>query len=165
MKEITENNPIKSKNSEYQPPIEMRRFVTVLLNEGGGNQTETERITKIDKWKFWYHLRRAKNKEEFQRWYVQQVDAFFVTYEVAVGKTLLKKIADGDVQAMRLYYELRGRIKAGGVNIAATALPGARQPLVIVFDKSEEQESASPPIDTTVVEEGKKGGEKQLPVP
>jgi len=161
MKEIIKSKQTKANQYEYQPDIDMRRFVVVLLNEGGGSVTATERITKIDRWKFWYHLRRAKDREEFQRWYVQQVDAFFASYEAAVSKALLSKVASGDVQAMRLYYELRGRIKAGGINIAATAFPGSRQPLIVVLDKSAVEEGARPVIDTTATEETKKVDNQQ----
>lgn len=165
MNETAKNNQTKLNQHEYEPDIDMRKFVVVLLNEGGGSVNQTERLTKIDRGKFWYHLRRAKDKEDFQRWYVAQVDAFFTSYEAAVSKALLKKVADGDVQAMRLYYELRGRIKAGGVNIQATALPGSRQPLVIVLDKGAADEGSKPAIETTGTVEAKKADEMLPPAP
>lgn len=119
MNETTKNNlAISSQPLEYVPPIEMRRFVQVLLNEGRGSVVETERSTKINRDKFWWRLRRAKDKEQFQRWYIRQVDDFFASYEAVVAKALMCRISDQDVQAMRLYYEIRGRTKnVGGIQV------------------------------------------------
>jgi len=153
---MSENQLTKSNEEEYLPPIEIRKFVAVLMNEGHGSVMETERITKISRFKFWWQLRRAKDKGLFQKWYINQVDAFLASYEASVSRALISKIAEGDIQAMRLYYELRSRLKAaGGINIATLGLPGARQPLIIIGPGADpDQETKPKAIDV-------KGEEKQ----
>ena len=105
--------------TEYIPTIDMRKYVNILLSEEvKGNKTEAARISGVDKGRFYYHFRRNKY---FREWFAEQCDAFLGVNQAIPSYMLMKKVLDGDVQAIRTYYEIAGKIKqtvkGGDVNI------------------------------------------------
>lgn len=105
-------NSIKTdgtKNNTYTPTIEMRLFVQTLLSEEvKGNKTEAERRTGVRREVFYYYFKRHP---EFRKWFSEQCDAFLGINEAIPSYMLMKKILEGDVQAIRTYYELRSKLK------------------------------------------------------
>jgi len=73
------------------------------------NKTEAQRISGVDKGVFYYHLKR---NPEFRRWLSEQCDIMLVVNKVAATCGLIKAIQRGDLRAIRLSYELEGKLKS-----------------------------------------------------
>lgn len=122
MNKRSENPTIKY---EYIPPIELRRFVqTLLLEDVRGNKTEAERRTGVQKQRFYYYF---ETRPEFRKWFSEQCDKFLASYEALTVSALKNKILEGDVQAIRTYYELVKKIRhtfehSGNINIGETKI-------------------------------------------
>lgn len=137
---------------DYIPTMKMRLYVGCLLSvEVKGNKEEATRRTGVSKQLFFYHLKSAKDKDQFTAWYIDQCRKFIVSFRDRISVALIDKAASGDVSAIRLCFELMGDIKSGGVNIQANALPGSRQPLIIIAPGAEQPQ----PIETERIEEKK----------
>ena len=93
---------------EYIPTMEMRRFVQTLLSEEvKGNKTEAERRTGVRRQLFYWHFNRSA---EFRKWFSEQCEKFLSINETIPSYMLMRKILDGDVQAIRTYYELKSKL-------------------------------------------------------
>lgn len=102
---MPENHTI---SHEYIPPVDLRRFVQILLSEEvKGNKDEAERRTGIYKGKFYYHWKKSK---DFRRWYADYCDEVLRRGESLVAYHLMRQVESGEIQAIKLYYELIGRI-------------------------------------------------------
>jgi hypothetical protein len=97
-----------TKANGYTPPIELRRFCqTLLSDEVRGNKDEAERKSGVRKQVFYYHF---KLKPEFRQWYSDFCDESLKRSESLATSHLIKQIEAGDIQAIKLYYELIGKI-------------------------------------------------------
>lgn len=109
------NNRTISDN--YIPPVELRRFVQSLLSdEVKGNKVEAERVSGVRRNMFYYHL---KNNPRFREWFYFECMENLKRDEDQVMIQLKQKIASGDLAAIKLYFELTGRV---GKNINQTAI-------------------------------------------
>lgn len=107
---LTAPMSVPTSSHNYCPPIEMRHFVQALLSEDvKGNKAEAERRTGVDRGRFYYHFREHL---EFRQWFSEQCDLFLGKNEAIPAYSLLSQIVQGDVPAIRTYYELRGKIKS-----------------------------------------------------
>lgn len=112
-KTLTLKQVNSTESDEYMPPIDVRWFVQTLLSEEvRGNKTKAERITGVDKGKFYWHFNRFP---EFRKWFSEQCDAFLSRNQAIVSSMLMKKISEGDVQAIRTYFELVGKLKSHNI--------------------------------------------------
>lgn len=99
---------MNTNSDKYIPPIEMRHFVQALLSEQvKGNKTEAERRTGVSRGRFYYYF----EKPEFRKWFSGQCDLIFGRNEAIPPYALMNAIIQGDVQAIRTFYELRGKLK------------------------------------------------------
>ena len=101
--------PTQSESTEYVPKQSLRLFVQALLSrEVKGNKEEAQRVTGVYKGTFYWHLR---HNVEFRLWFEAQCDRALMAIRATVDNSLLKEIKDGNVPAMRTYYEVIGKIK------------------------------------------------------
>jgi hypothetical protein len=108
----TENKSVEHNPTEYQPQINLRRFVSALLSdECCGNHAHAERLTGIDRGIFYYH---HKNNPLFRKWYSEQCDRFLESQEALASRSLMRQVANGEGTALRTYYELRKKLKSNG---------------------------------------------------
>lgn len=111
---------------EYLPTMKLRRFVQVLLSpEVLGNKEEAQRRTGVTKQLFYNAMKRHPR---FKKWFSDQCDAWLAEQEATVSGCLMRNISRGSDQALRTYYQLRGKLKND-------ALVDARQ--VHIGDKTE----------------------------
>lgn len=114
---------------DYLPSLELRQFVHILLSEEvKGNKAEAARRTGCDVGRFYYAFRMSP---EFRAWFSEQCDLFLGKNEAIPAYSLLNQIVKGDVQAIRAYYELRGKLKHGEAGAAGQAV-GVRVMVQIV---------------------------------
>lgn len=103
--------------NDYIPPVEIRKFVQVLLSEEvKGNKEDAQRKTGVDKGKFYHQF---KTNPKFREWYSNQCDEVLLRNGEAIAvNTLIDSMKRGlnKLQAVRLFYELNGKIKSG-INI------------------------------------------------
>jgi hypothetical protein len=97
--------------NNYKLTISVRKFVKALLSEEvKGNKVEAEKKSGVGRHVFYDHY---KKYPEFREWYEKQCDEFLGISESAVATALIRKVKRGDTQAIKLYYELRGKIRHG----------------------------------------------------
>ena len=101
MKELSQNTPI------YEPRQELKTFVASLLNEAEGCVREAERLTGIPRGNFKY----AMKKDEFRQWYLNAQEEFLQSLTPLSHSELKKKIKSGNIEALRLFYQISGKIK------------------------------------------------------
>lgn len=100
---------MKTISSEYIPPFSMRKFIEALISEEvKGNKTEAERRTGVKRERFYYYFNRYP---EFRKWFSNQCDKVLGKNEAIPPYALMSAIIKGDVQAIRTYYELIGKLK------------------------------------------------------
>ena len=117
------------KSHKYEPPEDLRRFVEVLLSEEvKGNKVKAESITHVSRGKFYWHYRKHS---EFREWISDQCDLLLGRYEGIAVFSLLGALLKNDVQAIRTYYELRGKLKHIVKN--ESAMVEVKVPTVINF--------------------------------
>ena len=103
------------KSNTYQPNRDLEIFCYALVHQDvKGNKEAAERLSGVCKGKFYYHY---KNDENFRRWYSELCFSILKHNEAIPPYALMGAIIDKDVQAIRTYYELIGKLKAQGVNI------------------------------------------------
>ena len=113
---MNEHNSTKS--HDYIPSIELRKFVEVLLSEEvRGNKTEATKRSGVRKELFYYHF---KFKPEFRQWYSERCTELLGSCEGLAAAKLITKIQSGELEAIKLYYELIGKLKKSGVIIQNT---------------------------------------------
>lgn len=128
---------IQTISNDYIPKMELRIFVDCLLStDVMGNKDEAQRRTGISKGMFYYHLKHAKDRDQFTQWFIDQCRKILLSERGAVTLALVKKAKDGDIPGIRTFFELTGDLKGSGLNISANAAPGAKQPLIIVMPNS-----------------------------
>ena len=99
--------------SEYTPPVDLRRFVSVLFSEEcAGRPYRAQKLCKVNRQKFYYHLAKSP---EFVKWFSAQRAKYRSSMSVLVDNALMAAIASGDVSAIRTFYEMEGSIKKGGI--------------------------------------------------
>lgn len=99
----------QTKSNEFTPRLKLRRFVQVLLTPSVmGNRDEAERVSGVRKGLFYYWMRYS---EEFRAWYEEQCDRFLVENESAAVASLIRRVQEGDTQAIRLFFQLRGKLR------------------------------------------------------
>ncbi len=109
--------PVKNQtiSNEYHPPQDLQRFVQVLLSEEvAGNKTEAERITGVQKEKFYYHLKRYP---DFKEWVNEQRQEHRVRNAPLVDAQLIAAVKKGDVAAMKLWYMLGEELKTPSMQL------------------------------------------------
>lgn len=100
---------------KYIPTVELRMFVETLLSpEVRGNKEEAERRCGVSRQKFYYHFQRHP---EFREWYSQRCEDFLKNLEALAASKLISKVQAGELEAIKLYYELTGKIKNKGVDV------------------------------------------------
>ena len=120
-------NKTPSTLNDYIPDIGLRQFTQALLSEEVlGNKTKAQEITGVSKGKFYWHYQK---NPKFRKWHDDQIEEYFRRNGTLVASSLMNKIKAGDVAAIKLYYELAGRLKPG-INLAINN--DMRQPLIIV---------------------------------
>ena len=131
--------------SEYTPPSDVRQFCYALVSEGiKGNKLEAERVTKVDKGKFYYHWRKHP---EFRAWYHDLCLQILGTNAAIPPVALLGQIVRGDTQAIRTYYELMGKLKGQTVNVN-TGDTIIQTPHAVIFSAiAKEQTTEEPKTD------------------
>jgi len=98
-------------DDRYFPTVNMRKYVAALLSdEVKGNKVEAARVSGVGRDRFYYHF---NANEKFREWFSKQCDDFLGRNQAIPATVLIKKISEGDVQAIRTYYELVGKIKQG----------------------------------------------------
>lgn len=104
-----------TKSDKYQPPLSLQRYVEILLSLGVmGNKLEAERMAGVNRQQFYYHYNKHS---EFREWFASQCKKFLLSNESIAAKKLIERISSGDVQAIRLFYELKGDIGRGAAII------------------------------------------------
>lgn len=92
----------------YTIPFALKKFVqTMLTLSDTGNKLEAERLTGVDRNRFYWHYR---HHQEFRDWYSNQCDLLVGSNESIASKKLIALVNAGDVTALRLYFELKGKI-------------------------------------------------------
>ena len=100
---------LADKIDKYEPPFEIRWFVQTLISEEvKGNKLEAEKRTGVSRGKFYYYFNKYP---EFRKWFSEQCEIFLAKNEAIPSFMLMKKILDGDVQAIRTYYELAKKLR------------------------------------------------------
>ncbi len=100
-----------TKLDKYIPSTKLRIFVQCLLSEEvKGNKIEAERRTGVRRQLFYWYFEKSS---EFRKWFSDQCDKFLGLNQAIPSHMLMKKILEGDVQAIRTYYELLGKLKLG----------------------------------------------------
>lgn len=123
-------------HDKYHPPLDMRKFVHVLLSEEvRGNKSEAERQSGVNRQRFYYYFNRYP---KFRQWFSDQCDTFLGINEGIPSFMLMKKILSGDVQAIRTYYELRGKLRR---QIEGAEFGSASRPVVIMIRTTQGTES------------------------
>ena len=101
--------PTQSKSVEYVPKQTLRTFVQALLSaKVKGNKQEAERVTGVDKGVFYWHL---KQHPAFRQWYNDECDKELLSIRRTIDLDLIKESGHGNTSAMKLYYQLIGRLK------------------------------------------------------
>ena len=94
---------------DYMPTLKLRLFVQALFSdEIRGNRDKAERATGVRKQTFYYHLRK---NPDFKKWFATYCSDFLSQNEDFVSAQLLKNIKNGSDQAIRTYYQLRGKLR------------------------------------------------------
>jgi len=124
---VKAGNKNVTKSDTYMPPLPLVRFIEALLSpEIMGNIKKAEKATGCYRQKFYYHWKHP----EFRQYYVEQVDRFLRSSEAIAAGKLVDAIREGDVAAIKLFYEIIGRIRGGSISLSATFNNDAR-PLII----------------------------------
>lgn len=104
MKELKENL------NKYQPPRDLELFCYALISiDVKGNKRKAQELSKVDKGKFYYAY---KTSEEFRHWFSELCFSILAQNEAIPPHALLGAISNRDVQAIRTYYELIGKLKS-----------------------------------------------------
>lgn len=106
---------LAEKVDKYQPPRDLEIFCLALVHQDvKGNKLEAERLTKVSKSKFYYYYRTS---EAFRHWYSELCFSILKLNEAIPPYALLGAVIERDVQAIRTYYELIGKLKGQAVNV------------------------------------------------
>lgn len=93
----------------YIPPVALRRFcMTLLSGECMGSKEKAMALSGIDKGKFYYAFRTSV---DFRKWYSEQCDLFINSNEGLISSALLRACLQGEVSAIRTFYEMKQKIK------------------------------------------------------
>jgi hypothetical protein len=112
-----------TKSYTYTPPIELRIFVQALLSEEvRGNKVEAEKKTGVRRQIFYWHF---KKSAEFRAWYTEQCTNYLASLEALVTSKLIGKIQVGNLDAIKVFYELIGKLKKSGVVVKQSVSVGA----------------------------------------
>lgn len=104
-----------TKEYSYIPPVKLRQFVQLLFTEDvKGNKTESGRRTGVSRQRFYYYL---NNNSKFKEWYMQQCNDFLDRNSAIVATQLIKNIQAGDTAAIKIYYQLGGKLISPGINV------------------------------------------------
>lgn len=104
--------------SSYTPSSTLRRFCYALINpECRGMKTIAQAKSGVSKLQFY---KAWKKSTEFRKWYTELSDQFLKLNRPIVDNALMKKIKEGNVTAMRTYYEVEQKITSAGVNVKIT---------------------------------------------
>ena len=107
--QVSQPKELVKKSYSYEPSQELRRFVEALLSEEvKGNKVKAESISHVARQRFYWNY---KKHPEFREWFAEQCDLFLGNYEPVAGYALVGAMLKNDVQAIRTYYELRGKLK------------------------------------------------------
>lgn len=110
--------------NKYHPRRELEIFAYALVSiDIKGNELAAERLTKVGRFKFRYAM---QTNPEFRQWYSDLCYQVLLKNEAIPTYALMGAIIDKDVQAIRTYYELIGKIKKqGDVNVTQIVKTGA----------------------------------------
>jgi hypothetical protein len=93
----------------YQPSKDLERFCQALiLPDVKGNKSRASQLTNIDPGKFYYAYR---TNSDFRLWFANLCFSVLGENAAIPPYALLGAIIDKDVQAIRTYYELTGKLK------------------------------------------------------
>ena len=93
----------------YVPIMKLRLFVQALFRDDiCGNKDKVESVTGVSRQIFYYHMKKNPN---FKRWFADYCSDFLSLHEDFVSAQLLKNIKNGSDQAIRTYYQLRGKLR------------------------------------------------------
>ena len=102
----------QEKSNEYIPPVDMRLFTQALLSEGvKGNKQRAQEITGVNRGRFYYYWESSPHKFEFRRWFSDKCDEILGINEAIPPYALMNEIIKGNVEAIKTYYKLRGKLK------------------------------------------------------
>lgn len=94
---------------KYQPPRDLELYCYALVSQDvKGNKLEAERVSKVDKGKFYWAW---KNHPEFRAWYMDLCFQILTNNSAIPAYALMGSVIDKDVQAIRTFYELTGQLK------------------------------------------------------
>ena len=97
---------------EYQPDRELELFCYALIHQDvKGNKDAAERLSGVKKGKFYWAY---KTNEAFRHWFSELCFSILKHNEAIPPYALMGAVIDKDVQAIRTYYELIGKLKNGG---------------------------------------------------
>ena len=97
-----------SELNKYKPKRELEIFAHALISQDvKGNELAAERLTKISRHKFRWAMQTSR---DFRLWYSDLCFSILAKNEAIPPYALLGAILDKDVQAIRTYYELTGRL-------------------------------------------------------
>lgn len=104
--------------STYVPSPSLRRFCYALINpECRGQKTLAQAASGVSKLQFY---KAWKKSPEFRKWYGELSDQFLKLNRPIVDSALMRKVKQGNVTAIRTYYEVEQKIIAAGVNVSIT---------------------------------------------
>jgi hypothetical protein len=105
---------LPTKPNSYIPSVELRKYVSCLFHDDIlGDKSLAMKMSGVDRGRFYYNMK----KPEFRKWFSDECDKFFENNNDIAATALIKKVRGGDVQAIRTFYELRGKLKQIGVSI------------------------------------------------
>lgn len=105
--------PKIAQKEEYIPTAELRRFVaTLYIDEVAGRPYRAEKLTGINRRKF-YH---ALEDPQFVEWFDKQRVKYRKAQSIVVEGALMRMVEVGEVPAIRTFYELEGALNKGQKN-------------------------------------------------
>ena len=99
---------LNNKFNNYRPSRDLEIFCHCLVTpEVKGNKKLAMELTKVDKGKFYWAI---EHKPEFRLWFLDLCLRILINNAEIPPYALLGAIMDKDVGAIRLYYELTGKL-------------------------------------------------------
>lgn len=113
---------------EYIPNAEMRRFVkTLFMDEVAGRPYRAQKITGIERHKYYRHL----EDPQFVEWIHKQRVKYHTACGIIVDNALMKAVEMLEVSAIRTFYELEGRLSKGGKNVGSGGQVVVDTPIIV----------------------------------
>ena len=105
---LLRRDKVKSKGYNREITSKQKKMAEMLVNpEFEGNITELCEICGVARSTFYKWMR----NEEFTKYLDEQIDLYTNSELSAIWKSLIKKCKQGDVAAIKLYFELKDKYK------------------------------------------------------